>query len=186
MLWIDNPESILHDWNPLEGTVETKLNAVTKISIIASILISIKKKSNKIFLKTIIIIGIVMIVYTLLNSKCQKVDNFSQVTITTGAPVIAKNCSKPSLENPLGNWLPPNVGNQSDFASCNSNDQANRILKETVPSDNAFYGNTQITRPFYKTPEDNEKFKEFLYAKGFENTFKQGSVYSHLSTPNAN
>ena len=187
LLWIDDPKVLmstdLDDWNPVCGTIESKINALTKLILIASALFSIKKKDTKTFLRSVIAVGVVMILYVVFDAK-NITSGFGQsaVPATTPPPVIARTAGVGSTHNPLGNWLPPVTSTNTPAISAQVQPDVDAILTQGVPSDDAF-GNRSLTRPFYKTPEDNDNFKNFLYADGLENTFKQGSVYSHLSCP---
>jgi len=182
-LWIDDPQVLLsidpEDWNPTCGPVEKKINALTRLIIVVSAVFSIKNKNTKIFQRCVMAVAVVMIIYTLFDTP--NVSSFGQAEVVTPAP---KNEGNPqtNTHNPLGNWLPPITSTKTPAIVNNSLSTPDTILTDGVPTDDAF-GNRSLTRPFYKTPEDNDNFKNFLYADGLENTFKQGSVYSHLSCP---
>jgi len=194
-LWIDNPSILLSlnpsEWNPITGPIEQKINATTKLCIIASIFFSILKHNKQPFMKTAIIIAIISGVYVYLQWKTEK---FTQETTTPAPPTCNKipTCNKMPLshENPMWNQLPPVM---EDTTICKGEldrnaPAINDLLCKYVPNDQSsfFYGNSNCTRPFYKVPEisDNDIYKNFLYGDAFShNTFKQGSVYAHLGSP---
>lgn len=72
-LWIDNPAILLStdlsEWNPLCGTAESKINATTKLTILVAIASSMKMKDHKIFQRTIIALGVIMVVYIGLDAR---------------------------------------------------------------------------------------------------------------------
>ena len=188
VLWIDDPsvllDSDLNSWNPLQGSIENKINAITKIIVISAGLMALKNKNKKIFLKAVVAIGVVMIAYTLLSGK----EGF-----WGGKPMSIQDIEEnPELsetveiKNPLGNSLPGN-SNLSTFPG--SDKQIDEVLGEHVPNNNIFYGNNSTVRPFYKIPEDRDNYKEFLYSEGFANkgvskgVNKEGSIYAHLGQP---
>jgi len=187
-LWIDDPSVLLdldlNNWNPLTGSIESKINATTKIIALSSALMAVKNKNKKIFLKAIVSIGIVMIIYTLLVGR----EGF-----WSGTPIALEDLKgKPEvtetveIANPLGNSLP---GNSNLTTFPGSDKEINEVLGEHVPNTNIFYGNNDAVRPFYKIPEDRDNFKEFLYEEGFANKGvnkginKEGSIYAHLGQP---
>lgn len=181
-LWIDDPKVLLsidpEDWNPICGPVEKKINALTRLIVVVAAVFSVKNKNTKIFQRCVMAVSVAMIVYTLFDTP--NVSNFGQAAVTP-APKSEDN-PVTNTHNPLGNWLPPITSTATPAIANNTPGAPDTVLTNGVPTDDAF-GNRSLTRPFYKTPEDNDNFKNFLYADGLENTFKQGAVYSHLSCP---
>lgn len=181
-LWIDDPKVLLSidpdDWNPLCGPVEKKINALTRLIVVVAAVLSAKNKNTKIFQRCVMAISVAMIVYTLFDTP--SVSSFGQAAVTPAPQSEEK--PQTNTHNPLGNWLPPITSTATPAIVNNAPDTPDAVLTKGVPTDDVF-GNRSLTRPFYKTPEDNDNFKKFLYADGMENTFKQGAVYSHLSCP---
>ena len=169
------------DWNPLGGSVESKINATTKLVVIGALVLSIKKQNNKIFLRTVIVLGLVMLLYVAVTTQ-----QTSTSADFTQNDEQRPSCAVMSTENPLGNWLPPATASGSGSGARLGVPEASvdAVLSQGVPTD-SLSGNGNLTRPFYKTPEDNDRFKELMYGDSFENTFKQGAVYSHLACPHS-
>ena len=159
-LWIDDPKVLLstapEDWNPLCGTTDEKINATTKLTLLVAIGSSIKRKDHKIFLRTVIVLGVVMVLYVGLDTRK---GTFSQKKeVAAVAPVTAAvNPASASVQAAMTN---------------------------VVPTDDIM-GSARMTRPFYKTPDDDDRFKEKMYGDSFKCQRKQSSVYSHLACPSA-
>jgi len=169
-LWIDDPNVLLsldlNSWNPFQNPIENKINASTKILLITSALLALKSKNKKPFIRTVIAIGLVMIVYTLMvnSEKFWGGKPMGVKTIIDQEPPLE---GKVDINNPLGN---PLVGqtNYPPSSACaptsqRKNEDIDNALGAHVPDGDLFYKNGGLERQFYQIPEDRDNFKEFLY-----------------------
>ena len=154
----------LEFWPTDDMSYDEKVNAISRLIIISSVLISVYKKN-----KNALIAGIVTLIamYTLLRSKKTKVceNPIRKVKVLEGSRT--SNCRNPTSMNPFSNYL---VGNTNDMTSaCEYDEVKNEIEHEfnkgQYKDDFDVFDRKNSRRQFYSMPNTKVANDQTEYAK---------------------
>ena len=123
--WLNNPnilfksDEISHIWPTSDMSFEDKLNSITRLVILLTIVGYLITKNNKIILSGIITLGAIILLYKL-KTKNNKNEGFTNADIYS---ILKTDFTEPTVVNPVMNILLPEI-----------NDNPNR--KEAAPAYN--------------------------------------------------
>ena len=184
VFWLDNPsilfnkKKIMELWPQSEYSLECKLNAITRLVILLTILGYLFTRNMKILITGIITIGVVVILYKTqhkknkLNKKMLK-EGFTSPELYER---VKSSFMKPTQKNPLMNVLLPEIqyNPQRKPAAPAFNPTVEKNINEKVADPRLFLdlGDNiafdQSMRNFYATanttiPNDQKAFAEYCY-----------------------
>ena len=184
VFWLDNPsilfnkKKIMELWPQSEYSLECKLNAITRLVILLTILGYLFTRNMKILITGIITIGVVIILYKTqrkkkkLNKKMLK-EGFTSPELYEK---VKSSFMKPTQKNPLMNVLLPEIqyNPQRKPAAPAFNPTVEKNINEKVADPRLFLdlGDNiafdQSMRNFYATasttiPNDQKAFAEYCY-----------------------
>ena len=184
VFWLDNPsilfnkKKIMELWPQSEYSLECKLNAITRLVILLTILGYLFTRNMKILITGIITIGVVIILYKTqrkkkrLNKKMLK-EGFTSPELYEK---VKSSFMKPTQKNPLMNVLLPEIqyNPQRKPAAPAFNPTVEKNINKKVADPRLFLdlGDNiafdQSMRNFYATanttiPNDQKAFAEYCY-----------------------
>jgi len=184
VFWLDNPsilfnkKKIIELWPQSEYSLECKLNAITRLVILLTILGYLFTRNIKILITGIITLGIVIILYKTQRNK----KKISKKVLKEGftSPELYESVKssfmKPTQKNPLMNVLLPEIqyNPQRKPAAPTFNPTVEKNINKKVADPRLFLdlGDNiafdQSMRNFYATanttiPNDQKSFAEFCY-----------------------
>jgi hypothetical protein len=184
VFWLDNPsilfnkKKIMELWPQSEYSLECKLNAITRLVILLTILGYLFTRNMKILITGIITIGVVIILYKTqrkkkkLNKKMLK-EGFTSPELYEK---VKSSFMKPTQKNPLMNVLLPEIqyNPQRKPAAPAFNPTVEKHINKKVADPRLFLdlGDNiafdQSMRNFYATanttiPNDQKAFAEYCY-----------------------
>ena len=184
VFWLDNPsilfnkKKIMELWPQSEYSLECKLNAITRLVILLTILGFLFTRNMKILITGIITIGVVIILYKTqrkkkrLNKKMLK-EGFTSPELYEK---VKSSFMKPTQKNPLMNVLLPEIqyNPQRKPAAPAFNPTVEKNINKKVADPRLFLdlGDNiafdQSMRNFYATanttiPNDQKAFAEYCY-----------------------
>jgi len=184
VFWLDNPsilfnkKKIMELWPQSEYSLECKLNAITRLVILLTILGYLFTRNMKILITGIITIGVVVILYKTqhkkkkLNKKMLK-EGFTSPELYER---VKSSFMKPTKKNPLMNVLLPEIQDnpQRKPAAPAFNPTVEKNINKKVADPRLFLdlGDNivfdQSMRNFYATanttiPNDQKAFAEYCY-----------------------
>ena len=184
VFWLDNPsilfnkKKIMELWPQSEYSLESKLNAITRLVILLTILGYLFTRNMKILITGIITIGVVVILYKTqhkkkkLNKKMLK-EGFTSPELYER---VKSSFMKPTKKNPLMNVLLPEIqyNPQRKPAAPAFNPTVEKNINKNVADPRLFLdlGDNivfdQSMRNFYATanttiPNDQKAFAEYCY-----------------------
>jgi hypothetical protein len=110
--WLYNPnilfrsDEIHNIWPSNDMTFEDKLNAISRLVIILTIVGYLSMKKTKILLSGILTLGAIILLYTLKNKKATKKEGFTSNKLND---ILKANFTEPTLTNPAMNVLLPEI-----------------------------------------------------------------------------
>jgi len=110
--WLYNPnilfrsDEIHNIWPSNDMTFEDKLNAISRLVLILTIVGYLSMKKTKILLSGILTLGAIILLYTLKNKKATKKEGFTSNKLND---ILKANFTEPTLTNPAMNVLLPEI-----------------------------------------------------------------------------
>jgi hypothetical protein len=123
--WLNNPnilfksDEISNIWPSAEMAFEAKLNSITRLVILLTILGYLITQNSKIILSGIITLGAIILLYKLKNKKNSK-EGFTNAELYT---ILKTDFTEPTVKNPVMNVLLPEIND-------------NPLRKEAAPAFN--------------------------------------------------
>ena len=188
---IDN-DKIKNVWPKENMSYNEKLNSITRLILILTILGFFISKSSRIIVTALITLGIIYFLYLMNENKMKEKENFLKEGFSNEKiyKKIKKNFQPISTQNPLGNVLLPQINGDPDRKSAppafnpHAEKEINEKTQEAVSilnSDHSgikdkifkdlgdkFVFDKSFMRNFYSTantkiPNDQKSFANFLY-----------------------
>ena len=198
IFWTNDPyvliekDNMKNIWPKENMTYIEKLNAITRLIIILTVLGFFISKSARILIAAMITLGSIYFLYTIHNKKNKELELFSKEGLSneTAYKKIKKNFKPITTQNPLSNVLLPEINGDPNRKSAppafnpNAEKEINEKVMEavaTINSDNIdikdklfkdlgdnFLFDKSFMRNFYSTantriPNDQKSFSEYLY-----------------------
>jgi len=199
-----NKNNITQLWINSSMSFEEKLNAISRLVIILTILGFVVTGGIRFLVMGVVTLAVVFCIYQLRSNSTSEKEGFEQIKITdpiTLNTFLKNEFNKTTKSNPLGNVLLTDIGDtpqrKSAPPSFNANvtEDINRATKQAVQSMNPGIKNTnkklygdlgqnfefdESMRQFYTTPNtkvcnDQTAFAEYLY--GNMPSCKEGDAF---------
>jgi len=169
--WLDNPSILLNTdeikqiWPSSDMSFESKLNAITRIVLLFTILGFLLSKNIKILISGIVTLGAIVLLFITNKKKESKKENFENMDIYN---VVKGEFTQPTTSNPGMNVLLPEI---QDDPSRNKaapafnplvENEMNKKTKEFIV--NNFDDTTTIDERLFKDLGDNFSFDQSMRA----------------------
>jgi len=194
--WLDNPNSLFNKshisqiWPTSELTTNEKLNAITRLIIILTLVGYMVTKNIKIVVSFFVAIGVIIVMQRT-KSNDEIKETFQNEKYLVEKPNILKNnYTVPTKKNPLMNIMMDDYKYNKDKkpAAPSYNENILKQINETAKNpnselyknlgDNLKYENSMqnfYTMPNTKIPNDQEAFAKFCY--GGMKSCKEGDTF---------
>ena len=169
--WLDNPSILFNTdeinkvWPSSDMSFESKLNAITRIVILFTVLGFLLSKNMKILISGIVTLGAIVLLFITNKKKESKKENFENMDIYN---VVKGEFTQPTTSNPGMNVLLPEI---QDDPSRNKaapafnplvENEMNKKTKEFIV--NNFDDTTTIDERLFKDLGDNFSFDQSMRA----------------------
>ena len=167
--WFDNPSVLVKKnninelWPHNSMTMERKLNAISRLVIILTVIGVFITKSFRLFISTFITLTVIVILYRIKDNK-KNLETFKNNNISS---LIKDNFQNPTPINPLGNVLLTDIQDNPEKKSAspafnlNVNDDINEKTIDMIVN-TSFNGDIEVKDKLFKDLGDSVNFENSM------------------------